>query len=502
MIKNPIIMNFNIISQNNLNKIIFYLIIIIGIFLQLFYLFQFSDYYDDWNFLFTVDPNISNSETWKRHYYGDRGDGVLKEAFPWNFTYFTKYILKFIGYSVEKTHYFLLFFSIISYYFFYKIISLFSKNIKFINLIFILFTTNLFLIRELNSFRPHSLTIFLSLLSIYFFILIFINNISKKKYYFAYLVSTLLMLSFWPHTLALFGGQCIFILICYLVKKKNFFLYFTPPFIIMALYTLLNYKYLLYLAVDNSWSYTPLNLNFFTNFFFRSFFGSIIFGGFMLLIFSIYLIKEIRVSLRDYKTCEFIKLPIFQINIKNFLLINILSIYVVSIGYSLLKESVMAPKYLLILIPLIIFWISIKVSENKTNFVYFLIIIFSIINCIYFWKDLPIKRPPMREVLKIVNKEEIRTIYTTESIVFNNYLSQYNTAIENQIKVFKLEDFTKKHQNKKLAILCLNYPRFAVGNSYINQEEQKCVNIQNNKNFKVIKKIQIPDFLIYIIKDE
>lgn len=495
-------MNFNIISQNNLNKIIFYLIIIIGIFLQLFYLFQFSDYYDDWNFLFTVDPNISNSETWKRHYYGDRGDGVLKEAFPWNFTYFTKYILKFIGYSVEKTHYFLLFFSIISYYFFYKIISLFSKNIKFINLIFILFTTNLFLIRELNSFRPHSLTIFLSLLSIYFFILIFINNISKKKYYFAYLVSTLLMLSFWPHTLALFGGQCIFILICYLVKKKNFFLYFTPPFIIMALYTLLNYKYLLYLAVDNSWSYTPLNLNFFTNFFFRSFFGSIIFGGFMLLIFSIYLIKEIRVSLRDYKTCEFIKLPIFQINIKNFLLINILSIYIVSIGYSLLKESVMAPKYLLILIPLIIFWISIKVSENKTNFVYFLIIIFSIINCIYFWKDLPIKRPPMREVLKIVNKEEIRTIYTTESIVFNNYLSQYNTAIENQIKVFKLEDFTKKHQNKKLAILCLNYPRFAVGNSYINQEEQKCVNIQNNKNFKVIKKIQIPDFLIYIIKDE
>ena len=160
----------------------------------------------------------------------------------------------------------------------------------------------------------------------------------------------------------------------------------------------------------------------------------------------------------------------------------------------------MAPKYLLILIPLIIIWISIKVSENKTNFVYFSIIIFSIINCIYFWKDLPIKRPPMREVLKIVNKNEIRTIYTTESMVFNNYLSHYNLAIENQIKVFKLQDFTKKHQNKKLAVVCLNYPRFAVGNSYINQEDKKCVDIQNNKNFQVIKKIPIPDFLIYKIK--
>ena len=308
------------------------------------------------------------------------------------------------------------------------------------------------------------------------------------------------MLSFWPHTLALFGGQCIFILICFFVKKKNFLLYFILPFIIITLYSLLNYKYLIYLAVDNSWSYTPFNLKFFISFFFRSFFGSIIFGGFMLVIFSIYLIKEIRVNLQNYKTCEFIKLPIFQLNIKNFLLINIFSIYILSIGYSLLKESVMAPKYLLILIPLIIIWISIKVSENKTNFVYFSIIIFSIINCIYFWKDLPIKRPPMREVLKIVNKNEIRTIYTTESMVFNNYLSHYNLAIENQIKVFKLQDFTKKHQNKKLAVVCLNYPRFAVGNSYINQEDKKCVDIQNNKNFQVIKKIPIPDFLIYIIR--
>ena len=108
----------------------------------------------------------------------------------------------------------------------------------------------------------------------------------------------------------------------------------------------------------------------------------------------------------------------------------------------------------------------------------------------------------MREVLKIVNKDEIKTIYTTESMVFNNYLSHYNTAIENRIKVFKLQDFTKINQNKKIAILCLNYPRFAVGNSYINQEERKCVNIQNNENFQIIKKIQIPDFLIYIIRVE
>ena len=121
LIKHLKIMRFNIISQNRINKNIFYLIIFIGILLQLLYLFQFNDYYDDWNFFYTVDPNVSNEETWLRHYYGDRGDredGIIREAFPWSFTYFTKYNLKFIGYTIEKTHYFLLFFSILSYYFF------------------------------------------------------------------------------------------------------------------------------------------------------------------------------------------------------------------------------------------------------------------------------------------------------------------------------------------------------------------------------------------------
>ena len=503
LIKHLKIMRFNIISQNRINKNIFYLIIFIGILLQLLYLFQFNDYYDDWNFFYTVDPNVSNEETWLRHYYGDRGDredGIIREAFPWSFTYFTKYNLKFIGYTIEKTHYFLLFFSILSYYFFYKITSLISKDFRFLNLIFILFLTNLFLIKELNAFRPHSVTIFLNFLSMYFFILIFIKNKNKKKYFFIYIISTILMLSFWPHTLALFTGHCIFLLIYFIKKKNNFLFCFLSPLIIITIYILLNYKYLYYIAIDNSWSYTPLDLSFFINFFFRSFFGSIVFGGFMLLIFSIYLLKELKTNLYSYKKNNFIKLPILEINIKNFILVNILSIYIMCIGYSLLKESVMAPKYLLILIPLIIIWVSIKINENKTNFFYVSIIIFTIINSLYFWKDLPKDRPPMREVLKILNNEETKIIYTTETVVFNNYLSHYNYAVKNQFKIMKLKNLSKIDVDKKFAIVCLNYPRFAKGNSYINLEESKCKNIKENKNLQILEKIKIPDFLIFITK--
>ena len=83
-------------------------IFLIFVILSCLYLYSFDDYFDDWNFFYTVDSNISNQETWQRHYHGDKGDYMMREGFPWVFTFFTKYLLKFIGYSVENTHYFLL----------------------------------------------------------------------------------------------------------------------------------------------------------------------------------------------------------------------------------------------------------------------------------------------------------------------------------------------------------------------------------------------------------
>ena len=491
-------MKFDNFPPKEINKITIYVIVAVGILIQLLYLFQFNDYFDDWNFFYTVNPNISNSETWQRHYFGDRGDGTLREAFPWNFTYFTKYALKLVGYSIESTHYFLLLFSLFSYFLFYKVVALISKDFKFIILVFILFATNLFLIRELNSFRPHSVTIFLSLLSNYFFILIFIKNNNKKKYFFIYIISTLMMLSFWPHALALFCGHCIFLLISFIKKKTNYLFYFLAPLIVIILYILLNYKYIQYVALDNSWSYTAFDYTFFINFFFRTFFGSIIFGGLMLLIFTTYLIKEITVNLYHCQKNNFLTMPFLNIDIKNFILINILTIYTMTIIYSIVRESVMAPKYFLMLIPLIIIWLSIKISENKKKYIYNLVIIFTILNSFYYWNDLPIDRPPAREVLKIVNYEKIKTIYTTENIVFNNYLSHYNYAIKNKIKVERLKDLEKINIENKFAIVCLNYPRYAVGDTFAGLEDPDCKNVEQNNNLHILKLIKIPDFFIFI----
>ena len=207
----------------NNHRVIFLSIKILFIVLTFVYLSSFDDYYDDWNFFYTVDANISNEETWQRHYHGDRGGWTLKEAYPWVFTYFTKYVLNFIGYSVENTHYFFIFFSILSIFAFHRLSNLISKDFNFRLIVLILFSLNLFLIRELNAFRPHSPTLFLSFISSYYFIKIFIKNINSFKNYVIYIISTLTMLTIWPQSMAIFVGQGTFLLIFFINFKRIFF---------------------------------------------------------------------------------------------------------------------------------------------------------------------------------------------------------------------------------------------------------------------------------------
>lgn len=490
-------MIYSLINKKNYFHKFFYIFILsFGIFLHLTYLNQFDDYYDDWNFFYTVDPNATNQVTWERHYLGDRGEGFLKEAYPWNFTYLTKYFLKTFGYTVETTHYFILIFSAFSYLIFFKLINLISKNFKFIIIALILFITNLFLIRELNSFRPHSLVLMLSLLSNYYFIKIYILEKKKNINNFGYIFFTLGMLSFWPHTAALLAGHFFFLFIKSL-KNNNYFSNLFLPVISLFFYILLNYKYIEYILFDNSFSYTPFNQSFFINFFFRSFFGSIIFGASILLIFTFYLLNEFKIN---FIKNNFLNIPIFDINIKNFLLINILSIYISIITFSFFKESVIAGKYFLFLLPLIIIWLSLKIVEKKNKIIYNIIFISTFLNLFYYWRDVPIDRPPLREVLRILKNNNIKNIYTTESIVFNNYLTNYRFAIDNKFSVKKINNLSKENKTYKFALVCLNNPRAFYGKNYSNFEDPKCSNFLNKENNIILKKINIDDFIIFIVK--
>ena len=475
-------------------KIFIFLVISTFIILNIIYLNSFDDYYDDWNFFYTVDSNISDQETWQRHYGGDRGDYILKEAYPWVFTYFTKYILKYIGYSVENTHYILLIFSTLAIFYFYKLSTLISKDFKFKILAIILFSFNLFLIRELNAFRPHSPTLFLSLVSSYSFIKIFIKNVDLKKNYIIYFFSTFLMLTIWPQSLAVFAGQIIFSIIFFSKFKKIIII----P-IVFIVYILFNFEYIIYLTTTAGFGYTPFEIKFFYNYFFRSFFGSIFLGGIMLALFAYFFIKKI-LSLNFNLNFDFHSFKKKEYNTMNYFLIIILTIYSAGISYSLVRTSVMAPKYFIPLLPIIILWITYNIYLTKKNILFYGVAFLSIFNCIYFWNDLQIDRPPMREALKIIYSEnkKIKTIYTTELNNFNNFLSNYKFSKNNNFEIKKLDFFNGTQ--KEFAILCQNNARYAYGDLDFKEDSPTCTDSIKKENFYLKKTIKIPDFIIYLVE--
>ena len=69
-------------EKNNKYFIFTTITIIIGFLARYLYFVQLDGWFDEWNMFYTVDPSLTNDETWKR-YFGDRGDGGhLPEYYP------------------------------------------------------------------------------------------------------------------------------------------------------------------------------------------------------------------------------------------------------------------------------------------------------------------------------------------------------------------------------------------------------------------------------------
>ena len=125
------------------------LLILISIFalstlLRFYYFYHLDSWYDEWNMIYTVDPNITNEETWKR-FFGDRGDHVLPEYYPPINAFILKYFLKFTGYYIENARIYSLIFGCLSTFLIHILYISISGNKKNYLAVF-LFSINLFLL--------------------------------------------------------------------------------------------------------------------------------------------------------------------------------------------------------------------------------------------------------------------------------------------------------------------------------------------------------------------
>ena len=287
-------------------------------------------------------------------------------------------------------------------------------------------------------------------------------------------------MSSWPFALTIYFAKTIYILINFKLKNIEYEKILLLFFLILISYILINHDYLIY-HLNRTEHYTNLEISFFYSFHFRSFFGSIPMGGLMILLFGVLFLKDLKRNLYS------------EDNV-NILLYVIFSTYFLVIAYSILRAGVISPKYVIFILPLIIIWISHKITLIRIGRELIILIIFSnIVNTYLYFFENPIDRPPIKRVINHISSDGTNLLVMNEGKVFVNAFSNYKSFKDKKLRIVNLRE--SKIDIDTFWFVCLNNARFAIGDKILPTEE-KCKIIEKYDDFKTIETFEIEDFYI------
>ncbi len=460
--------------KNNYKNVYFYsifiFIVIIGFFLR--YLNNFDQmFWNDENYtLFITDPTISFKEFSNRHKSIDESP-IL---------YF--YILRIynnISYSAENLRFSSIIFSTVSIIASYKLFRIFfEKKISLFCLAII--SLNIFLIWQAKEVRIASSIVFFGIINIILFYQFLIND--GLKYKISLFLINLFSLSYYPFLLMIIISQFFYVIFNNKIKIKSFIII---SFLTLVFYVYLNIDYIL-LKTGKPYHHFHLDITFFINYFFRSFFGSIIFGGLSLIIFSI----------------GFLQLIIKERN--NFIIFNVYLIivtYSFAILYSIFKEGgVIAPRYYIFLIPSIIIIITEFFNKKRFEILKYIYLILTLLNTLLMFDDWKIQKPRASFLLNNIDTN-ISNNYFTDEGGHNNYPGLYDVYFKNSSILKKKMNYIEKdsiHEYKKIFFICLNHAEMHVGLDKTIQNPDKCNKKLNN--FSIISQKEIKDFKLSLFE--
>ena len=444
------------------NQIIIIIFTLLGLILRSIYNFDFIYWGDETFTLYISDPNISLKEFINRHKEIDDNPIIY---------FFIIRLLNFFSYSAEIVRLSSILFGILTIplsYIFFK--NFFKDNA----LIFgtFLITFNIFLIWQSTEARIASSLVFFCLINLIFFFH-FLKKINKKNLFILFLVN-LFILSYYPFFLTLIITQLIFI---FFYKKKIFNIFVLSVFLTTLIYLIINYDYIILKSSKIS-HIGILEVKFFFNFFFRSFFGSIIFGGVNLIIVVLSLLLINKEDL-------FLK----------FNALLIVTTYIFLIIYSILKSGIIVPRYFIFLIPSIIVFITNFFDQKKFLKYRNIYLFLTIINTIVLLKQYNIQRPSINYLINNLDTRITKNYFVDEGRLYENYFKN-SKYLNTQLNFVRKDNI---YNYDKLFFICLNHPRMHVGNNKSIQNNDKCS--FKDKKFKIIRETYIEDFKITLIQN-
>ena len=451
------------------NFLILFLIFFVTTVLFRFFHLHFDDYwFDEINSFWLADPRISDQNTYiQRYLTPGQPDQVA-------FYFFLKYFFKIFGYNDVIGRYFPFIFGCLSIpiiaYSSFKI----KNNSSFLFLFFLL-SINTYLIGYSQEVRVYSLFFFVSSINIFLFIKL-INNISQKSEWYLYLfflISNIINVSLHIFGFLIVISQIVFFFYLYYSNKsiQSKLILFTLLSALLGL--AFNYEFIFYKYDINTWI-PSFESKFFFDFFFSKFFGSKIMGAIYLLT-LVYLLIKFKFLILNKNRNLF------------FLLILIISTYLIPIIYSLLVRPVLIDRYIIfVLIPVLILITHLIWNLKEKKIKYFLIFLLSFSTITNTFIELNFKKagkPQFTELLnKIDNKISKNITFSTnedtEFIILSNYFLNKKTFQEKNLEIIKFNQIKKI---SKVWVVCYSpLNTFDCSNKFSTVKEFKSI---KNKSF-------------------
>jgi hypothetical protein len=426
-------MNHNIITKNYYFFIP--VIILLGIILRIYNL-NFEDFWSDEMVSYWLsDPKNS---------FFDSLEIIFNSNLTISYELLLKYFHLLFGYNIKISRYFNVILSVISIFFFYKLLIKNSddetNNKALVCLGLFLISLNIFHIRYAIEVRAYTLTFLLSLIYIdlIFYKKLISKNLNFLKYFYIFIISILMLFSHAFSIIILISAN-FYLLINYVLKKnysrEGIFIFFINIFSA----TTFLYIYL------NGINHTPywisqVKKSFFTNFYFSNFFGSRLVG-------TIYLLTLIITLKIFYK--EVVK----KLDINSFFIILIFFTYLIPLVYGYLFNPVLIPRYIFFVLIPILFLItnfSLKIKNNiLKRTIISLLVVFTFFNHFtentfkQFYKKIYPSKPEIGKSLKYIsnlNYQNFTFLMDPDNIlninsIYSNYLKSYAQLVDENMKL-------------------------------------------------------------------
>lgn len=454
------------------NKNIFLLIFIYGLIFR-WYGINSGYWYDEWSSFYHSNPSLKTKQIFNNVLFTK--DLLAEGAQPLYFIIASKWNSLF-GYTPETLRYLSFLCGCLSIVLFFFLLREFSKDSFFIYFAVFLFSSNYFLIQYSQESRYYSLSLLFSLLNL----IIFFRFFKKKKYSYYYIISALLSLLLNIFYTLIIFSQLFFLII----KKKKEIIYYISISILVLLYFATDYLYI-FSIFQKSLSFNiqnTINFSFLIGYYFNIYFGSILLGG--LILFFIF------INLKNIKK--------FNNNIL-FCIICIFTTYFFPIIYSLVKNPILRPRYIIFIVPIIIIYftyVTFRIEKKILRNIFISsVVLLSMINNFQFKPIIP--KPDTESAINyIYNSNTKFLVVKPEDYLF--YDLYYNYLINLQLAKKKKINFIDSNQilNKDFFwSICLNNPRFSSNSSV---DDPRCLLNSYYTSHKIFEIKKVSDYILVL----